>query len=212
MSMQMKMGVAALVMVLGSAVAGAQTKTTLPPPPSDPATIDLPRPGGLDSGGEDWGRYEVSAAQPVDGLVRIGAHHATRWSSNPAGPVVDFEMSEYEVEWDIAETGLEIKADYVPGYRIGVRVCARSNGNIGGADGAIDTLTITGASTHPETQLATFDPTGAGTCKTVAVYTPVEAGADEYTLMVRPQLQIVQAYWQYTIYGKVTVQYYPLLD
>ena len=29
--------------------------------------------------------------------------------------------------------------------------------------------------------------------------------------MVRPQLQIVQAYWAYSIYGKVTVQYYPIL-
>jgi hypothetical protein len=210
MTMQRK-SMVALVMILGAAgIAGAQTKA-VEETPTDPGTIDLPRPGGLDSGGEDWGRYEMTAAQPVDGLARIGAHHATRWDSNPAAPKVEFEMSEYEVEWDIAETGLEIKADHVPGYKIGVRVCARSNGNIGGDDGAVDTLEFTGASTSPETQLATFDPTGAGTCKTVYLTYPVEAGADEYTIMVRPQLQIVQPYWQWTVYGNVTVQYYPIL-
>lgn len=168
-------------------------------------------PGGYDSGGDDWGRYEVSASDPVTPLVRLGAHHARQWVSNPANPEVRFDISAYANDWDIEEMGLEIKADYVPGYYISVRVCARTSGNIGGLDGAVDTLVITGASTHPQTQLGSFDPSGLGTCKTVNVYNPVESGADEYTLMVRPQLQFVQVYWQYTIYGKVVVEYHPIL-
>jgi hypothetical protein len=169
-------------------------------------------PGGYDSGGEDWGRYEVSASDPVTPLVRLGAHHARRWSSNPDNPYVQFDISAYANDWDIEEMGLEIKADYVPGYYISARVCARSGGNVGGADGSDDTLTISGASTHPETQLGTFDPSGPGTCKTVNVYTPIEgAGAAEYTLMVRPLLQFVQGYWTYTVYGKVIVEYHPIL-
>lgn len=170
-------------------------------------------PGGYDSGGDDWGRYEVTASDPVTPLVRIGAHHARQWYSNPGNdPYIQFDISTLADGSDIAEMGLEIKADYVPGYYISARVCARSGGNVGGLDGADDMLTISGASSYPEVRVATFDPSGAGTCKTVNVYHPLEAGADEYTLMVRPLLQLVQhTYWQYTIYGKVIVEYHPLL-
>ena len=200
-----------MVMALAPAAAAladipAKTSTS-----GDPGATALDRPGGFDSGGDDWGRYEMTASDPVTPLARIGAHHATYWDANPASPKVIFDISAYANEWDIAETGLEIKADYVPGYYISARVCARSAGNVGGTDGSVDTLEITGASTSPETTFGTFDPTGSGTCKTVNVYYPAESGADVYTLMVRPQLQIVQGYWQYTIYGKVIVEYHPIL-
>jgi hypothetical protein len=192
---------------LGSAAAIAAELTTKT---TDPGLIGG-GPGGLDSGDEPWGYYEVSASKPVSGLVRIGAHHARRWNSNPANPSVQFDISEFDVDWDIEEMGLEIKVAYVPGYSIGVRFCALSGGNTG-PDGAFDGLEVTGASSYPETQLATYDPSSGGGCKTVNVYSPVESGATEYTLMIRPQLQMVQeTYWQYTIYGKITVEYYPVL-
>lgn len=200
-------GAALLLLGLRSAALAGEltTKTT------DPGVIDTDRTGDLDSGGDDWGYYEVSASAPVSGLVRLGAHHARRWDSHPDHPSVQFDISAYANDWDVTEMGLEIKAAYVPGYTIGVRFCASSGGNTG-PDGAVDTLTISGASTYPETQLATFDPSAIGTCKTVSVYQPVESGADHYTLMVRPQLQFVQqTYWQYTIYGHVIVEYHPIL-
>jgi len=202
--------VAVVLAMTSAGVAGADTRTEQADT-TDPGVIELDRPGGYDSGGEDWGRYELTAANPVSALARIGAHHARTWRSDPAHPEVRFVVSEHANDWDIEEMGLEIKADYVPGYYVRVRVCARSSGNIGGADGAVDTLTFSGADTYPETQLGTFDPTGLGVCSSVNVYSPVEAGADEYTVMVRPQLQFVQAYWEYTIYGTVIVQYYPIL-
>lgn len=207
-----------LVLLMGIAGVAAADTPPLDPTPSklttgetDPGVIDLDRADDLDSGADPWGLYHVSAAQPVSGLVRIGAHHARQWESNPDHPSVKFEISELANDWDIEQMGLEIKAHFVPGYTIGVTACARSSGNIDGKGGAVDTLTFSGASTAPETQLATFDPTGIGACKTVNVYNPVEAGADEYTIMIRPQLQFVQAYWEYTIYGNVTVEYYPIL-
>jgi hypothetical protein len=212
---------AALILAIGSAgVAAADTpekdttfgsdeKAVLP---DDPGVIDIDRTGDLDSGLAPWGLYKVSAKSPVNGLVRIGAHHATRWSSDPKNPYINFDISTHEVEWDIAEMGLEIKADHVPGYYIRATVCARLSGNIGGADGADGSLTISGASTHPETSFLEFEPSAGGSCHAVNVYFPAEAGAEEYTLMVRPALQIIQqTYWQYTIYGDVTVQYYPIL-
>jgi hypothetical protein len=213
--MEMKQILKKLAVFAGIAVAGAaaaDTRTELTTGGTTDEPVDRDGPGGLDSGGEDWGRYELSASSPVSGLARIGAHHARRWRSDPDHPEVQFVISEHANDWDIEEMGLEIKADHVPGYYIRARVCARSSGNIGGVGGAIDTLTFSGADTYPETQLGTFDPTGLGTCAWVTAYNPVEAGADEYTIMVRPQLQIVQAYWEYTVYGKVIVQYYPILD
>jgi hypothetical protein len=189
--------------------AGSGDKTV---EPADPGVIDGDHADALDSGGPNWGLYEVSASAPVTSMVRLSAHHARKWDSTPDSPEVKFDISAYANDWDIADMGLEIKADHVPGYYIIVKVCARTAGNVGGDGGAIDSLSITGASTSPEITLASFDPSGTGTCKTVNVYTPLEPGADEYTLMVRPQVQVVQTYWQYTVYGKVTVQYHPIFD
>jgi len=201
-----------MVLALAPAAALADGPAKTSTPGAGPGAVELERPGGVVSGGDDWGRYELTASDPVTPMARIGAHHATYWDANPASPKVIFDISAYANEWDIAETGLEIKADYVPGYYISARVCARSAGNVGGADGSVDTLEITGASTAPETTFGSFDPSGSGTCKTVNVYYPAEADAEVYTLMVRPQLQIVQGYWQYTIYGKVIVEYHPILN